>query len=148
MPIGVIINSFVIIAGGIMGGIAGQKLSQNFKDKLSMVFGVCSMGIGISSIVLMQNIPAVIFAVIIGTAIGLTIHLGDRINALGRGMQKAVSRFVAIPAGNGSPEEVTATLVTVIVLFSATGFRMINVKMFPTADMIPAMIIAIPVSRL
>jgi hypothetical protein len=32
------------------------------------------------------------------------------------------------------------------VLLLATGFRMIKVKMFPTADMIPAMIMVMPVS--
>ena len=32
------------------------------------------------------------------------------------------------------------------VLLLATGFRMIKVRMFPTADMIPAMILAMPVS--
>lgn len=32
------------------------------------------------------------------------------------------------------------------VLLLATGFRMIRVKMFPVADMIPAMIIVMPVS--
>ena len=31
-------------------------------------------------------------------------------------------------------------------LMLATGFRMIKVKMFPTADMIPAMIIVMPIS--
>jgi len=30
----------------------------------------------------------------------------------------------------------------------ATGFRMIKVKMFPTADMIPAMVLVMPVSWL
>ncbi|MZN02039.1 DUF554 family protein, partial [Bifidobacterium pseudocatenulatum] len=30
----------------------------------------------------------------------------------------------------------------------ATGFRMINVKMFPVADMIPAMIVIMPLSWL
>jgi uncharacterized membrane protein YqgA involved in biofilm formation len=32
------------------------------------------------------------------------------------------------------------------VLLLATGFRMIRVKMFPTADMIPAMVLVMPVS--
>lgn len=32
------------------------------------------------------------------------------------------------------------------ILMLATGFRMIKVKMFPTADMIPAMILVMPVS--
>lgn len=30
----------------------------------------------------------------------------------------------------------------------ATGFRMIKVKMFPIADMVPAMILVIPISAL
>jgi uncharacterized membrane protein YqgA involved in biofilm formation len=34
------------------------------------------------------------------------------------------------------------------ILLLATGFRMIKVKMFPTADMIPAMIIVMPISWL
>jgi uncharacterized membrane protein YqgA involved in biofilm formation len=32
------------------------------------------------------------------------------------------------------------------ILMVATGFRMIKVKMFPTADMIPAMILVMPLS--
>ncbi len=233
MPTGVLINSLSIIIGGIIGALAGKKLSQHFKDSLSMIFGACSMAIGISSIVLMENLPAVIFAVVAGTALGLAIHLGDKINAAGRAMQAVVSKFVKAPANGSSSEEFTSTLVTVIVLFCAsgtgiygsivsgmtgehsiliaksildlftalifactlglvvsaiavpqaviflllfycagiifplttpamindfkavggilmlaTGFRMIKVKMFPTADMIPAMVLAMPVSWL
>ncbi len=33
------------------------------------------------------------------------------------------------------------------ILLLATGFRMIKVKMFPTADMIPAMVLVMPISR-
>ena len=231
MPIGVLVNSLAIIIGGIIGNLTGQRLGQNFKEGLNMVFGACSMSIGISSIVLMKNLPAVIFSVILGTCIGLTVHLGDKINAAGQMMQRVVSRFVPLPNHGISEDEFTATLVTVIVLFCAsgtgiygsiisgmtgehsiliaksildlptalifgcslgmvvafiaipqaviflllffcaglifplttptmiddfkavggilmlaTGFRMIKVKMFPTADMIPAMIIAMPIS--
>lgn len=32
------------------------------------------------------------------------------------------------------------------ILMLATGFRMIKVKMFPTADMIPAMLFVMPIS--
>lgn len=231
MPIGVLINSFSILTGGIIGAVVGRKLTTEFKDGLSMVFGACSMAIGVSSIVLMENLPAVIFAVVVGTGIGLAIHLGDKINTAGRGMEMVVSKFVKQPDTGLSQEEFTSTLVTVIVLFCAsgtgiyssivsgmtgdhriliaksildlftalifactlgfvvsviavpqtvvflllffcaglifplttpamindfkavggilmlaTGFRMIKVKMFPTADMIPAMMIAMPVS--
>ena len=231
MPIGVITNVIAVIVGGLLGGVLGRHLSVDFKTKLSMIFGACAMTMGISSICLMQNMPAVIFSIVFGTAFGLAIHLGDRINAGGRLMQKTISRFVKVDMNGMSEKEFTDELVTVIVLFCAsgtgiygtivsgmngdhsillsksildlptalifactlgavvafiavpqfiifmllfllagliyplttpemindfkacggvlllaTGFRMIRVKMFPLADMIPAMIIVMPVS--
>lgn len=233
MPIGVIINSLSVVIGGIIGALVGHKLSPNFKSNINMIFGVCSMSMGISTIVLMENMPAVVFSIIIGTAIGLAIHLGDRINTAAVGMQKIISQFVKNSNNNISQDEFTATLVTIIVLFCAsgtgiygsiiagmsgdqsiliaksildlftamifactlgavvsiiaipqciiflllfflagviypmttptiindfkacggfimlaTGFRMIKVKMFPTADMIPSMILVFPMSWL
>ena len=232
MPIGVIINALSVVVGGVLGAVAGGLLKDDFKERINMIFGCCSMGMGISSIVLMQNMPAVIFSLIIGTAIGLVIHLGDNINRAAVGMQRAVSKVIK-NTSKLSEEEFTATLVTIIVLFCAsgtgiygsivsgmtgdhtilisksildlftaaiyacslgavvalvavpqciifmilffastvifpltndvmiadfkacggfimlaTGFRMIKVKMFPVADMVPAMILVMPMSAL
>lgn len=233
MPTGVLINALSIAGGGVLGAIIGHRLNSDFKEKLQMIFGVCSMTMGVSAIALMKNMPAVVFSMIMGTAIGLAIHLEAWINRAGVGMQKVIARV--IPANHTSvpQEEFMATLLTVIVLFCssgtgiygsivagmsgdhsiliaksildlftamifactlgmvvaliavpqffiflllvlcagliyplttpemiddfkacggvlmlATGFRMIKVKMFPTADMIPAMIIVMPVSYL
>ena len=66
MPLGVIVNSSVIIIGGLIGTLVGNNLSDDFKDKINMIFGCCSMAMGISTIVLMENMPAVVFSVIIG----------------------------------------------------------------------------------
>ena len=121
MPTGVIINALSVVVGGILGALVGGKLSKDFKDKINMIFGCCSMGMGISSIVLMKNMPAVVFSVIIGTAIGLVIHLGDRVNAGGRAMQKFLSKFIRNTGTEISEEEFQATLTTVIVLFCASG---------------------------
>lgn len=232
MPIGVIIDALSVVFGGLLGAIAGGLLKEDFKERMNMVFGCCSMGMGISTIVLMQNMPAVIFSLILGTAIGLAIHLGERINQAAVGMQRLVFRFVK-NTSQLSEENFTATLVTIIVLFCAsgtgiygaivsgmtgdhtilisksildlftaaifacslgavvslvavpqcviflilffastvilpltndamiadfkacggfimlaTGFRMIKVKMFPIADMVPAMILVMPISAL
>lgn len=232
MPIGVIINALSVLIGGLLGTVAGSLFKDDFKERINMIFGCCSMGMGISTIVLMQNMPAVIFSLILGTAIGLAIHLGDHINKAAARMQKVTSKVISNNS-NLSPEEFTATLVTLIVLFCAsgtgiygaivsgmtgdhtilisksildlftaaifacslgavvslvavpqciiflilffastailpltsdgmiadfkacggfimlaTGFRMIKVKMFPIADMIPAMILVMPLSAL
>ena len=39
VPIGVIVNSIVIFAGGLLGGAVGNKLSEGIKEKLIMIFG-------------------------------------------------------------------------------------------------------------
>ena len=62
MPIGIIINALSIVIGGILGAFVGHKLSPKFKEDITLVFGVCSMGMGISTIGLMENMPAVIFS--------------------------------------------------------------------------------------
>lgn len=231
MPVGIIINVLSVAIGGVVGTIAGHKLSLEFKEKLNMIFGVCAMTMGISLIVDMKNMPAVIFSVVVGTAFGLAIHFGEKVAAFCGGMERIVSHFITQKESDISEEEFRATLITIIVLFCAsgtgiygsivsgmtgdqsilisksvldfftaiifacllglvvsaiavpqfvifmilyllagviyplttpdmicdfkaaggvlllaTGFRMIKVKMFPTADMIPAMVLVMPVS--
>ncbi|AXQ79096.1 DUF554 domain-containing protein [Streptococcus chenjunshii] len=233
MPIGVIINSLSIFLGGLIGGSIGDKLSSRFKAQINLIFGVCSMGMGISSIGLMKYMPAVIFAIVIGTGVGLFFHLEDWINKSGLLMQKAVDKVMPNAQTELSHDDFLAALLTIIVLFCAsgtgiygsldagmtgdftvlisksvldfftaaifacslgyvvsfiaipqfiifaclfylagfivplttadmiadfkacggflmlaTGFRMVQIKMFPTADMIPAMIIVMPLSHL
>lgn len=232
MPIGVLINALSVVLGGLFGALAGRLLHNDFRERINMIFGCCSMGMGISTIILMQNMPAVIFSLILGTSVGITVHLGDRITHAATGMQRVVSKVIK----NNSPlpeAEFTSTLVTLLVLFCAsgtgiygamvsgmtgdhtilisksildlftaaifacslgavvalvavpqciiflilffvssailpwatdsmiadfkacggfimlaTGFRMIQVKMFPVADMVPAMILVMPLSAL
>ena len=95
MPIGVITNALVVAVGGIVGALAGDKISNAFKENLNTVFGACAMAMGISSIVLMENMPAVVFLVIVGTSIGLAMHLGQRIDRAGLMMQKGIGRALS-----------------------------------------------------
>ncbi len=61
MPTGIIINSLSIILGGIAGGLFGDYLRDDFKENLNLIFGLASMVMGISAIMNMVNMPAVIF---------------------------------------------------------------------------------------
>ena len=58
---------------------------------------------GISSIILMKNMPAVILSIILGTVIGLIIHFGKLIQKMGMGMEKVISKV--IPGQNKTNEE-------------------------------------------
>ncbi len=121
MPTGVIINAVSILFGGIFGALAGHKLSAKFKAEITLVFGVCSMGMGISTIGLMKYMPAVIFALVVGTGIGLALHLGEAFNKGAMLMQKPISKLMKNQRTELSEEEFMETLVTIIVLFCASG---------------------------
>ena len=119
MPIGVIVNSLAIAVGGILGAVLRSRISDELKDKLNMVFGVSALGIGISSVVLMENMPAVILALILGTIIGILCHLNRHIEQAGLLLQKGLSKV--LPGTAALDEAQTALLVTTIVLFCSSG---------------------------
>ncbi len=121
MPIGVIINTVAIFLGGIAGALLGNKLPEKYKEQLNLIFGLCSMGMGISSIVLMKYMPAVVFALIIGTIVGLVFNLGEKVYELCSKLQKVMIRIVPKKETNMSETEFLATLITVIVLFCSSG---------------------------
>lgn len=119
MPIGIIANCLGVIFGGIVGSLIGPRLTESFKANLNLVLGACAMTMGISSITLMKNMPAVILAIILGTVIGLMIHLGALIQKMGMKMEQIISRI--IPGKREKDEDYQSVLVTAIVLFCASG---------------------------
>lgn len=121
MPIGVIINTIAIFLGGIAGALLGDKLPEKYKEQLNLIFGLCSMGMGISSIVLMKYMPVVVFALIIGNIVGFVFKLGDKVYELCSKLQKVMIRIVPKKETNISETEFLATLITVIVLFCSSG---------------------------
>ena len=120
MPVGVIVDALAVILGGIIGTLISKALKKDFVDNMNLVLGCCSMCMGISTIVLMKNMPAVIFSVILGTALGLIIHLGQLINKGGLAMQKGMSRFIKNNSGVAQAD-FEACMVTCITLFCASG---------------------------
>ena len=123
--IGVIVNVLAVALGGVLGTVFSKKLSTRFTTELNKVFGVCAIGMGISSVPLMENMPAVILAVVAGTALGLACHLGEWISRGGELMEKPIGKLLGKRNGDdedGLPrEEYLSLLVTGIVLFCSSG---------------------------
>ena len=114
MNIGIIIDCLSVAAGGIIGSLIKDKLPESFKTQLNKVLGLSSMGMGVAAIVLMEHMPAVIFALILGTSLGLLIHLGDQITKAAVGMNNLVNK------GDNDADR-SALMVTATVLFCASG---------------------------
>lgn len=129
--IGVICNVLAVALGGAAGAVFGNRLSDNFVSSLNSIFGICALGMGISSIILMENMPAVILSLIAGTAIGLMIHLGDRISGCGR----ILERLLAKKEGGctGEPEMAASGLEGPDTAVSGRGGRTLDISLFVTA---------------
>ena len=113
MPIGIISNVTSVVLGGLAGSLAGNKLSENLKNQMNTIFGLCAMCMGISAVVLMKNMPAVVFSVILGTLIGLTLKIGNAI--------QTVSANILNKALRNADQETNDLMLTAVVLFCASG---------------------------
>lgn len=114
MNIGIIIDCLSVAAGGLIGSLIKDKLPESFKTQLNKVLGLSSMGMGVAAIVLMEHMPAVIFALILGTSFGLLIQFGNLVTKAAVGMNNLVNK-------GDSDAERSAMMVTAAVLFCASG---------------------------
>lgn len=112
MPIGVLINSSVVVLGGIIGAALGKKLRKNLIEQLPSVFGLSAIAISITLITQLENLTPVILALILGTIIGELLQLE-------KNLKNCVNKLVM---KTGKPEEdKTETIITVFVLFCFSG---------------------------
>ncbi len=121
MPIGIIVNCFSVALGGMIGALCGQKLPAKLKTELTQIFGLCAIGMGIGAVILMKNMPAVIFAVVLGTALGLWANLGQWISKSAGLMQMPIRKLFPNQNSSLSDDAYVSTLVSIIVLFCASG---------------------------
>ena len=75
MPIGVLTNCASVLAGGVIGSALGHILPASLKEHLPTMFGLCSIAIGVNSIIKASGMTAVVLAILVGFAIGHSLHL-------------------------------------------------------------------------
>ena len=113
MPIGIVVDVAAVLGGGLAGSLLTSRMSEQLKEQMNGIFGLCAMCMGISAVVLMQNMPAVVFSVILGTLLGLAFKLGNAIQA-------ATTKVLVKVAHNEDPDA-NALMITAVVLFCASG---------------------------
>lgn len=118
---GIIVDSLSVALGGLIGTACKRFFSPYLTSNMNLVFGVCAIVMGINSVILMNNMPPVIFALIIGTLIGLVLHLSDQIAKLGEIMQRPIAKIAGSTTRKASDEEYFALLLTGIILFCFSG---------------------------
>lgn len=116
MPIGVITNVCAVFIGTMVGASIKKFIPVHLKDELPKIFGVCSVTIGIMSIIGVNTLPMVILAIIIGFIIGELINIHQYVS---RFFEKILKKLPFQIEGNH--EEYMELYLLVVLMFSMSG---------------------------
>jgi len=73
--IGPLINGGSIVLGSVGGAFLGNRINENLRSRMPLVFGVSCMGLGIALIMKVRSLPVVILSLLVGTVIDELICL-------------------------------------------------------------------------
>lgn len=107
-----IINCILVIIGGTIGTLFGNKISRKYTTAIMTAMGLITACIGIQGAAGTKSFLVVVLSMVIGSIIGLALKLDDRINGAG---DWAKSKLKNTPLGQGPFSE---ALVTSFILFS------------------------------
>ena len=125
MPIGVFTNCGAVLLGGLLGTFLGKVLPETLKEHLPTMFGLCSIAIGVNSVIKASGMTAVVLAILL-----LVFGAGKLLAGV-----LTPTMFADLSACGG-------------VLTMAAGFRVSRIKSVPLVDLMPALILVMPFSLL
>lgn len=120
MLIGPYVNGAAVIIGGLLGAIASKMIAERVKVSLPLIFGLCSVGLGINLVIQVKYMPAVVLAMIVGTAIGEVLFV-ERGIGKAAGSTRSIINAILPPVKGLSQEQFTEKFVAILVLFCASG---------------------------
>ena len=119
--IGPYVNGAAIIAGALLGAALGGHIPERLRTNLTLIFGLCSMAMGIVMLAKTVSMPAVILAILLGTIVGEIIQLEHGINRLAAAAKGLIEKLTTPGANSPSQEEFLNKFVAVVILFSFSG---------------------------
>ncbi len=145
MIIGPYINALAIISGAVIGSMLGGRIPERLRTNLTLIFGLCSMGMGIVMVAKTTNMPAMILSVLLGTILGELLLLEHGINKLASSAKGLVEKmFPDTPSSMHSQEEFLSKFVAIVILFSFSGtgiFGAMNEGMTGDFDILDILIV-------
>ncbi|TYG34051.1 DUF554 domain-containing protein [Lonepinella koalarum] len=121
MIIGPYINSVTIILGGLIGAYLGGKIPERLRNNLTLLFGLCSIAMGVVMLSRVSSMPAMIFSLLIGTIVGEILSIEHLINRISTIAKKMIERLFPQQKNEQSQEAFLQTFVGLMILFSFSG---------------------------
>ncbi len=89
---GTFINTGAIVAGSVLGALAGSRLPGSMRKSVLYGLGLVTLLIGFQMAMKTQNILVVLGAILLGVIIGEALHIEDRVQDIGEFFQEKLSR--------------------------------------------------------
>ncbi len=116
MPIGIIVDGSATLIGALLGCVIGKHFSERFCQTLSCIFALSAVSIGITMIVSVSQLAAVILSLILGTIVGELLNLNRKITRLTERLDHVFQeRF-------SSDSVDSIQFINIIVMFSISGY--------------------------
>ena len=118
--LGTIINTIVILIGGTLGLLLGNRLPEKTQDTIIYGLGLITLVLGFKMALATQNILIVMFSILLGGIWGEAWRLDDHLNALGDRIERALNKGKAPAEGDGTREgrSFSRAFVTASLIFS------------------------------
>ena len=116
MPVGVLTNVCTVFIGNFIGGLIKKVLPKHLVEELPKVFGICSVTIGLMSVIQVKTLPMVIMAIILGFVIGELCHLYDHVHDIFAFLLDKLPFHM-----EGNQEEYMHLYLLVVLMFSMSG---------------------------
>lgn len=88
MPVGTLTNIGTVLAGTIIGALAGARFPERVRTTVLATLGLLTTAVGVREIIPTSEFPLVLGAVLLGALIGETLRIEDRLTSLGEIMQR------------------------------------------------------------
>jgi uncharacterized membrane protein YqgA involved in biofilm formation len=118
--IGPYVNGAALFVGSVSGAVIGSHLNSNIRERMPLIFGCASMGLGIAMIVKVKFLAPVVLALVVGTLIGELTQLELNVMRAAKSTRSLVDKLVR-PKGELSQEEFMDKFVALLVLFCMSG---------------------------
>ena len=118
-----LINVVLVLIGSLLGLALRGRLSTRFASAVTVVLGLCVLGIGISGMITTANTLCVIICMVAGTLLGEGLNIEKRMDGLGEVLRRKLVR------GTGESRFVEG-FVNASVLFCVGAMAMLAAALF------------------
>ena len=99
---GTILNTAVILVGGLLGLLFGRLLSEKSRETIIIGLGLFTIGISVSMFLKTHNSLVVLGGLLIGGLLGEYLQIETRLNQLGIRLEKSVNGKSPLPSSGSS----------------------------------------------